>query len=59
MTWRFLPRERLRQLTIHPLRRGMRRDVHPIKIAARDLDDDETVQQPEADGGHNKEINGG
>ena len=58
MSRRFLPRERLGQLTSNPLRCGMRRDVHPNEIAAGDPDDDETVRQPEADGGHNKEIDG-
>src|SRR5687768_11388686 len=58
MSWRFMPWKRLRQLLCHPLRRGMRRDVDPNEVAAGDPDDDETVQQPEADCGHNKEIDG-
>jgi hypothetical protein len=37
----------------------MRRDVDPNEVAAGDPDDDETVQQPEADGGHDKEIDDG
>jgi len=33
-------------------------DVHPNEIAAGDPDYDETIQQPEADGRHDKEIDG-
>src|SRR6185369_16509345 len=58
MSRRFLPRKRLGQLTGNPLRCGMRRDVHPNEFAAGDPDDDETVGQPEADGGYNEEIDG-
>lgn len=45
-------------MTSHPLRREVRRDADPNEVAAGDPDDDETVQQTEADGGHDKEIVG-
>jgi len=58
MSRRFSPRERLDQLVSDPLRCGMRRDVDPNEIVSGDPDDDETIKQSEADGGHNKEIDG-
>jgi len=36
----------------------MRRDVEPDEVAAGDPDDGEILQKPEADGGHDKEIDG-
>ncbi len=58
-SWRLVVRKRLDELLGRPSGRGIRRDVEVHHAAPIEAEDHEAVEDPECDGRHSEEVDGG